>query len=368
MDLPNAAVAEAWDSQAFAAAARAMTPFGNPDLASSFTPAELSAVGAAILQACDAQDGLVDGMVNNPQACRFDPATLGPSGSGVLSTAQVTALEKVFGGAKNSKGKSLYAGWFWDPGVAAPGWRVWKIGPLLPVPGNTALNTTLGGGALPFIFTTPPNSATGGTALQPSTVITTAGPNPGFAGLNDAFVPWVLSFNMDLDAPKIFAETGAFKESAMDFMGTSSTDYGAFRTGGKKMIVYSGQADPVFSSKYHIKWYRNLVDEQGSLDKTQRFARLFVVPGMNHCGGGLATSQFDAFGALVNWVEHGDAPASLLGTALADTPWPGRTRPLCAYPAQARYVGQGSIEVASSFVCVSPPEEERHHDGEGDDD
>ena len=173
-----------------------MTPFGNPDLASSFTTTELNAVGAAILQACDAQDGLVDGIVNNPQACRFDPETLGPSGSGVLSSAQVTALEKVFGGAKNSKGKSLYAGWFWDPGVAAPGWRVWKIGPLLPVPGNTSLNTTLGGGALPFIFTTAPNSATGGTALKPSTVITTAGPNPGFPGLTDAFVPWVLSFNM----------------------------------------------------------------------------------------------------------------------------------------------------------------------------
>ena len=173
---------------------------------------------------------------------------------------------------------------------------------------------------------------------------------------------------MDLDAPKIFAETGVFKESAMDFMGTSSTDYGAFRTGGKKMIVYSGQADPVFSSKFHIEWYRNLVDEQGSLTKTQRFARLFVVPGMNHCGGGPATSQFDAFSAVVNWVENGAAPDSLLGTAPADTPWPGRTRPLCAYPAQARYVGQGSIESASSFVCVSPQDDEHHQHGDGDDD
>ena len=82
MDLPKAAVAEAWDSQAFAAAARTNTPFGNPDLASSFTPAELSAVGNAILQACDAQDGVVDGMVFNRSACRFDPQTLGPAGTG----------------------------------------------------------------------------------------------------------------------------------------------------------------------------------------------------------------------------------------------------------------------------------------------
>ena len=89
-----------------------------------------------------------------------------------------------------------------------------------------------------------------------------------------------------------------------------------------------------------------------SLRRTQDFYRLFMVPGMNHCGGGYATSQFDAFSALVNWVEHGQGPAALLGTAPADTPWPGRTRPICAYPTQARYVGHGSIEDAANFVCV----------------
>ena len=123
MDLPKAAVAEAWDSQAFARAARAMTPFGNPDLASSFTDAELTTVGNAILAQCDADDGLVDGMVFNPYACHFDPATLGPGGTGELSDAQVTALKAVFGGAKNSRGEDLYAGWLWDPGIAAFGWR-----------------------------------------------------------------------------------------------------------------------------------------------------------------------------------------------------------------------------------------------------
>lgn len=367
MDLPKAAVAEAWDSQAFAAAARSATPFGNPDLATSFTSAELTTVSNAILQACDAQDGVVDGMVFNPQACRFDPQTIGPAGTGVLSGAQVTALEKVFDGAKNSRGRSLYAGWYWDPGIAAPGWRAWKIGPLFPAPGNTSLNTTLGGGALPFIFTTPPNSATGGTALNGSTVVTTAGPDPNFSGLNDTFVPWVLSFNMDSDAPKIFAR-GTFGESAMEFMGTGSTDYHRFSRAGNKLIVYSGQADPVFSTKYHIKWYKKLVDDNGKLRRTQDFARLFVVPGMNHCGGGPATSQFDAFSALVQWVERRKAPDSLLGTAGADTPWPGRTRPLCAYPEHARYKGHGNIEDAVNFVCVaSRDDEHEHHHHDGDD-
>jgi hypothetical protein len=368
MDLPKAAVAEAWDTQAFAGAARANTPFGVPDLATSFTNDELNTVANAILQACDANDGLVDGIVSNPQACRFDPQTLGPAGTAALSAAQVTALEKVFDGARNSRGKSLYAGWYWDPGIAAGGWRIWKIGPLFPAPGNTSLNATLGGGALPFIFTTPPNSATGGTALQGSSVVASAGPAPGgFPGLNDAFMPWVLSFNMDTDAPKIFAR-GSFGESAMEFMGTGSTDYRRFARGGSKLIVYSGQADPVFSSKYHVRWYERLVDDNGGLRRTQDFARLFVVPGMNHCGGGPSTSQFDAFSALVQWVERDKAPDRLIGTAASDTPWPGRTRPLCAYPQQARYKGQGSIEDAANFVCVTPRDRDGHdHHGDGHD-
>ena len=367
MDLPKAAVAEAWDTQAFAGAARKNTPFGMPDLATSFTNDELNNVANAILQACDANDGLVDGIVSNPQACRFDPQTLGPAGTGALSAAQVTALEKVFDGARNSRGKSLYAGWYWDPGIAAGGWRIWKIGPLLPIPGNTSLNTTLGGGALPFIFTTPPNSATGGTALQSSSVVASAGPAPAsFPGLNDAFMPWVLSFNMDTDAPKIFAR-GSFGESAMEFMGTGSTDYRRFARGGSKLIVYSGQADPVFSSKYHVRWYERLIDDNGGLRRTQDFARLFVVPGMNHCGGGPSTSLFDAFSALVQWVERDKAPDRLIGTAASDTPWPGRTRPLCAYPQQARYKGQGSIDNAANFVCVTPRDRDGHdHHRHGD--
>jgi feruloyl esterase len=364
MDLPKAAVAEAWDSQAFARAARSMTPFGNPDLASAFTDAELATIGNAILAQCDAKDGLVDGMVFKPFACHFDPATLGPAGTDELSAAQVAALEAVFGGARNSHGKALYAGWLWDPGVTAFGWRQWKIGPLFPgfpIPGNSALNVTLGGGALPFIFTTPPNTMTGGTDLAASTIIATASPlGPGTTTFGDAFVPWVLSFNMDTDAPKIFARSKPYRESAMDFMGTSATDYGKFSRHGGKLIVYTGQADPVFSTKYHVAWYDKLILRNGGLVRTRRFARLFMVPGMNHCGGGPATSQFDAFAALVDWVENRKAPNSITGTAPASTPWPGRTRPLCAYPAYARYKGKGDINVAESFECHV---EKRHAHG-----
>jgi len=215
---------------------------------------------------------------------------------------------------------------------------------------------TLGGGALPFIFTTPPNSMTHGTDLAPGTVITTANPLgvPGATNFGDAYVPWVLSFNMDADAPKIYARDGIYAESAMDFMGTSSVDYREFARKGNKLIVYTGQADPVFSTRYHERWYKRLIERSHGVHHARQFARLFMVPGMNHCGGGPATSQFDAFGALVDWVERGKAPHSIVATAPAGTPWPGRTRPLCAYPQQARYKGEGSIEDAANFRCVTP--------------
>lgn len=366
MDLPKAAVAEAWDSQAFAAAAAAMgemTAVGNPHLGRSFTDEQLSAVSDAILAQCDGLDGLEDGMVFNPQACDFDPASLGPSGSGVLSPEQVVALEKVFGGARNSSGEALYAGWYWDPGIAEFGWRIWKLG-VFDAPVNTAINVTLGGGALPFIFTTPPNSMTAGTDVAAGTTVVSA-------GAPEAFVRWVLSFNMDTDAPKIFATDEIYTESAMDFMGTSSTDYRRFRKDGNKLIVYTGQADPVFSAKYHVAWYEDLIAANGGLRKTQKFARLYLVPGMNHCGGGPSPSQFDAFGALVDWVERGQAPRSIVGTAGERTPWPGRTRPLCAYPEQARHNGHGDIEDAASFRCEMPagghPVHGFNHPAHGDD-
>ncbi len=373
MDLPKAAVAHPWDAQAFARAARTKTPFGNPDLASSFTNAELAAVGAAILAACDARDGLVDGMVLNPQACEFDPATLGPGGCGLLSQAQVTALKQTMGGPRNSRGRQLYSDWMWDPGIGAPGWRQWKIGPLFPgfpVPGNSALIVTLGGGALPFIFTTPPNTSTAGSDVAPpSAGIVTSNPLglPNSVGFGDAYVPWILSFNMDHDAPKIFADTRLYRESAFEFMFSSGTEYKKFRSKGNKLVIYTGGADPVFSANYHLNWYHRLVARNEGLERTQKFARLFVVPGMNHCGGGPSTSQFDAFAALVKWVEHGDAPDSILATAPAGTPWPGRTRPLCPYPAIPRYKGAGDINVAESFECrVDRRHRDRHDEDEDD--
>lgn len=355
MDLPKAVIASAYNSQSMARAVRSTTTFGNPDLQTAFTDDELKAVSNAILNKCDALDGANDGMVLKPESCTFDPATLGPNGNGTLTAKQVTALKQVFAGAKNSFGAALYSDWYWDPGIAAFGWRQWVLGPVqpnFPLPGNSALNLTLSGGTLAFVFTTPPNSSTAGTDVAPANPgITNSSPlGSGTATFGDAYVPWLMSFNMDKDAPKINATTQTYSTSPSSFMGTSGTDYATFKNRGSKLLVFHGQADPIFSAKYTVGWYKRLQMANGGAASTLNFARVFLVPGMNHCSGGPATAQFDAFSALVNWVENGKAPSSITATARSDTPWPGRTRPLCPYPQTAQFKS-GNIESAASFSC-----------------
>jgi len=114
--------------------------------------------------------------------------------------------------------------------------------------------------------------------------------------------------------------------------------------------VPHGAADPVFSLEDTLQWYREMdARYHGGAADT---ARVFPVPGMNHCEGGRATDRYDAFAALVDWVEHGRAPDRLHGVAPATSPWPGRTRPICKYPQYARYKGHGNIEKEESFECV----------------
>ena len=111
-----------------------------------------------------------------------------------------------------------------------------------------------------------------------------------------------------------------------------------------------GAADPVFSLDDTLQWYRE-VDARYA-GKGADTVRVFPVPGMNHCEGGPSTDRYDAFAAMVDWVEQGRAPEQLNAVAAAASPWPGRTRPICRYPAYARYKGQGDVEKKESFECV----------------
>jgi hypothetical protein len=336
--LPKAAVAEAWDTQAFAEVAKAAgveDPNGEPFINKTFTDQDMTLVANAVLAACDKLDGVEDGMVANFAACKtavVKPklAALickGPKDANCLTAAQVAALEKVFGGAKNSKGEALYADWAWDAGIGNPGWRVWKLG-MFAAPANSSINATLGSGAVSAVFTTPP------------VAVASAGAAP---------VDFLLHYSFDADAPKIFQESGAYAKSAWDFMMASSTDLSGFRKHGGKLLIAHGVSDPIFSIEDTIGWVNEV--NRANQGKAAEFVRLFAVPGMNHCSGGPSTDRFDAFGALVSWVEAKTPPEAIVATAGPGTPWPGRTRPLCRYPGYARYKGSGSMEDARNFVC-----------------
>jgi Tannase and feruloyl esterase len=114
-------------------------------------------------------------------------------------------------------------------------------------------------------------------------------------------------------------------------------------------------ADPIFNMNDSIDYYNRLATNNGGVATAKDFARLYAIPGESHCAGGRATDQIDALGAMVAWVEGGQAPDRLLAAASATHPiMPGRTRPLCPYPQYAAYNGSGNVEDAASFSCVEP--------------
>jgi feruloyl esterase len=352
-DLPKAAVAEAWNEQALAPLATKLSTNGQPYLPDTFSDADLALAANAILAACDALDGLADGIVDNYGACTSRKVypkleaiqCAGAKTATCLSPGQITALKEIYAGPENSHGKPLYADWQWDPGISGfLSLRFWSLG-LPAAPGqplvNNALNLTLGGGSLPHVFVTPPD-------VTPLT------------GLE----AYIFQFDFDRDAPKIFRASGIYKQSSMQFMTARATNLSPFKKHGGKMIIYHGNSDGVFSPHDTVNWY-NAMDF--TMDgKAERFVRLFLVPGMGHCSLGPGTTVFDAFTPLVDWVEHGIAPDSIVAAAPGGlppvgTPWPGRTRPLCPYPKQTRYIGSGDINNAANFRC-EPPHDGHDHD------
>ena len=316
----GATIAAAWDTQAYFSAAPADAN-GQRVLSRAFSNDELALVAHAITTACDAADGAADGMVLHPEACRFDPKTLlcpGAKDTNCLTSDQIAALERAFGGPRTSSGRALYVGQAWDPGIAAPGWRQWKLGSSQTGTPNSA-NTTLMAGALAYEFVTPPDPT-----LQ------------------------ITRFDFDRDPPRM----QAFSEVYDTYRDATLA---RFRAHGGKLLIFHGTADPIFSALESIDYYQRLTRNNGGADATARWGRLFLVPGMNHCAGGPATDSFDGLGAIVDWVEKGAAPARIDASARPGTPYfPGRTRPLCAYPSYARYTGKGSLEDGANFTCVPP--------------
>jgi Tannase and feruloyl esterase len=283
---------------------------GKPDLSRAFSDEQLKAVADAVLRQCDALDGLRDGMINDFQACHFDPKSVvcganGAPGSGqCLTAAQADALKAIFGGARDSHGKQLYGTFPFDTGIATPAWRGMHLGNN----GNPPANATLGRDTLRNFAMTPPAPE-----LDP------------------------LRFDFDRDVART-QETAAIN----DAVGTLHTSFAAH---GGKLIVYHGLSDQAMSTGVLKDWYEHLTprDAQGP----QAWARLFLIPGMTHCGGGQSTDQFDMLSAIQEWVEKGRAPERVVASGKA---FPGVTRPLCPFPKVARFDG-GAANDEHSFSC-----------------
>ncbi len=311
-NLTHAAIAEAWNTVQLASIAP-KKPDGSPDLAQSLTESDLKLLVKAVLDKCDALDGLKDGMIFNPEACHFDPDTLKCTGGkteSCLSAEKTDVIRKIFDGPHDSSGRAIYSRWPYDSGDAAEGWRVWMTG-LGPVP---SINVMI----FPSFFN--------GLAL--------AGTPPPID---------IFKFNFDSDPARI--------DKAAAEINATSTDWSGFRKHGGKLLLYTGVSDPVFSAVDLIRYYKEIEQDNGGATEVPSLARLFLVPGMNHCSGGPGLDDFDALGAMQNWVEHGKAPESIVASGRA---FPGRTRPLCAYPLIAKYSGQGNPEDSGSFSCEKP--------------
>jgi Tannase and feruloyl esterase len=269
---------------------------GLPVTRDALSDADKKTVIDGILKACDAADGITDGMVFNRQACRFDPKTLvcnGAKADGCLSMSQATALAKAFAGPRDSKGRQVYPGFFFDTGIAST----------QGIPG------LLHGGSNPV--------------------------GPAFTEIG-----------MDVDS----AVERALADPGEGLSTTSRwTNLNTFSGHGGKLIFWHGVSDPWFSALDTIDYYERMTKANGGPDEVRNWSRLFLSPGMGHCGGGPATlDTFDALTAIVDWVEKGVAPTSLTATGRA---FPGRSRPLCAYPLHAHYKGQGNPEDATNFEC-----------------
>jgi len=332
-NLPMVSLQHAWDLQSFEKA--------GGDIRKALSRADMQTLADGVRAQCDALDGAADGIVGAIAQCQktFDIKKLqcaANDSKACLSEAQVAAVQRSFGGPKDKSGKPLYTSWPYDAGLGSDGWRTWKLES--PIPGfeGLPLIATLGAGSLAQVFTTPP------TTLD---------------GTPNGLVEFLRKFDFDRDASKVTAVTKAYPVSAMDFM--APTDWrnpklAELKAAGGKVIVYHGAADGAFSLQSTIDWYEKVRANSGG--DASGFARFYPVPGMTHCGGGPATDRFDLFGALVDWVEHGKAPASPIATARADNRelpqgWSKtRTRPLCEWPQVARYKG-GDMESAASFRC-----------------
>lgn len=267
------------------------------------SPDKVQMVAKAVTSSCDARDGVVDGLINDPQSCRFEPRTLtcsGSAGADCLTPGQVASLERVYAPTYTKAGEFVYPG-------HAPGF---ELGWRMPEPG---------GGPRP----TPPMS---------------------FAHLGHGDRKWDWkTFDLDKDLALAVKNGGVIE--------ATNPDLTAFKARGGKLIMYHGWSDPGPSPLDTIQYYNNVMDKMGP--NQENWMRLFMMPGMGHCGGGAGPDQSNFLGALERWVESGIAPDRITASKVTN----GKVlmaRPLCPYPQVAKWTGAGSTNAVENFVCSAP--------------
>src|SRR5688572_32361532 len=287
-------------------------------------PEKLALVAQAAMDKCDDIDGLKDGLIDDPRTCTFDPTrdvkacSAGADAADCLMPAQATALKKIYGGP-TSNGKPLFPGFMVGSealtvgpnGQTASGW----LNAIVPAqPTAKPADFNLAEGVMKYLILDPP---------QPE---------------YDA-----MTFDYDKD-PAVVARWSKLADA-------KDADLSKFRKSGGKLIMTYGWADQILQPKMGIKYYEDVVAKNGR--NSTEFVRLFMMPGVAHCGGGIGPDRVDAVTAVIDWVEKGKAPDSLLASKVIDNKVT-RSRPLCPYPQVARYQGQGSIDDAANFSCVAP--------------
>jgi feruloyl esterase len=273
------------------------------DPASYIPPAKYPVIHEAALNACDARDGLKDGLIDDPRKCTFDPKVLlckGEDGASCLTAPQVEAAKKIYSAAINPRtGREIFASLV--PGTEL-GWGVQARGP------------------------------------EPSTNIYD---QYRYVVFKDPNWDWK-TFNFDSDVVK-----GELPENLV--MNATDPNMKAFFARGGKLLLYHGWSDSNVPAVNTIKYYQTIVDYMGGVSNTSGSVRLFMAPGMGHCGGGPGVNSFDSIGTLETWVEKGVAPETMIGTGAQ-----GMTRPLCPYPQYAEYKGSGDLKDGKNWSCKAP--------------
>lgn len=282
----------AWDMNV------AVTTIKNP--AMFLTPGKMATINKAVLAQCDAMDGVKDGILNDPRKCKFDPGVLlckGADSDSCLTQAQVDGAKLVYAAAKKKDGTFIFPGK--EPGSEI-GWGQ-QLNPI-----KTPMSLHLG-------------------TFQ---VATYQDPNWDWR-------------NYDLDRDVAAADEKFGYVNA-------GYDLSAFKARGGKLLLYHGWNDTAISPENTINYYQNVLTKMGP--KQDSWMRLYMVPGMNHCQGGVGTDQFNKMGVVERWREGGTAPEAILAEHVAGNTV-DMTRPLCPYPQVAVYKGTGSTNDAASFTC-----------------